>query len=188
MQLFKFMLVLVLSILSNLSFSQDKIDYTPKALTKILQAEGGETKIDELRLADSMFAEIHNGKYFKINSNSNPKAQFIYIGRVNSCRAGGCSIDGSSVLGGFEYFDYFILFDKELTVQQIKVFNYQATKGQEITAKNWLKQFVGYKSGSDLQVGKHIDGISGATVSAHSLTADVVSKTEILEKICNKMN
>ncbi|MBN1985332.1 MAG: FMN-binding protein [Prolixibacteraceae bacterium] len=187
MQSFKFIFIFVLNILSNLSFSQEEIDYTPKTLTKILKSEGEHVKIDELPLADSMFAEIQNGKYFEIHNNSEPTAKFIYIGRVNSCRAGGCSIDESSVLGGFEYFDYFILFDRELTVQQIKVFNYQATKGQEITAKNWLKQFIGYKSGSDLQVGKQIDGISGATVSAHSLTADVVSKTKILEKICSKL-
>ncbi|WP_246222853.1 FMN-binding protein [Maribellus comscasis] len=169
---------------SGLSYAQEEIDYAPKMLMRALKAEN--INYSELQVADSSDFGVQNGKFFSLN-NTNSEINFVYIGRVNSCRAGGCSIDAEQESGGFEFFDYFILFNRNLSIQQIKVFNYQATKGHEITARSWLKQFIGYKGESELLLGKHIDGISGATVSAHSLTADVEYKTGLLRKIHRKL-
>ena len=103
---------------------------------------------------------------------------------MNSCRAGGCS--NSIELPKeeeSEYFDYFIRFDKNKTVKLVKVFNYQATHGQEVTSKGWLKQFIGHDGTGSLQVGKNVDAISGATISVYAITVDVEMKTTLLKKI-----
>lgn len=176
---------LILSLLS-LAFtpSQTDVDYKHKSLLKALKKVGitDMSVITEIVLSDSVNeANPINGKYFLINDTNVSPYKYVYVGRVNSCRAGGCSAtndippDSNS-----EYFDYYILFDTDKTVQAVKVFNYQATHGQEITAKGWLKQFIGHNGSEPLQVDKNIDAISGATISVHAITIDVEMKTEIL--------
>ncbi|MCK4920537.1 MAG: FMN-binding protein [Bacteroidales bacterium] len=51
--------------------------------------------------------------------------------------------------------------------------NYQATHGQEVTSPGWLKQFVGYDGIKSLVVGREIDAISGATISADAITMNL---------------
>lgn len=181
--------ILLLSGLLSLcfTFAQSDVDYKHKVLIKALQKAGitNISAIEEIVIPDSVnLANRINGKYFLIKENNVSKYQYIYVGRVNSCRAGGCSIsveipkDAES-----EYFDYFILFDKVKSVQLVKVFNYQATHGHEITAKGWLKQFIGHDGSESLQVDKNIDAISGATISVYAITFDVEMKTELLKSL-----
>nr|MDA3853565.1 FMN-binding protein [Bacteroidales bacterium] len=117
------------------------------------------------------------GAFFTSDSlDSNCTIKYIYIGRVNSCRTGTCSVDEDLA----EYFDYIILFNTDKSVVQVKVFNYQATHGQEITAKSWLKQFIGYQGQKELKVNKDIDSISGATISTYAITEDINKRSAIL--------
>ena len=176
---------IILSYLSlALTFGQPEVEYRNKSLVKTLQKVGIEdmSLLEEIVLPDSITSSNRiNGKYFLIKDNIVSQYKYIYVGRVNSCRAGGCSINNKIPLdSNSEYFDYYILFDADKTVQTVKVFNYQATHGQEITAKGWLKQFIGYNGSELLQVDKNIDAISGATISVYAITIDVEMKTEIL--------
>lgn len=107
---------------------------------------------------------------------------FVYTGRVFSCSKNGCTVGQSAAsVENAEFFDYFILFDKTKNVTSVVVYNYEATHGQEITAKGWLKQFTGYNGSRNLVVGKNIDSISGATISVNAITDDIARKTSILK-------
>ena len=167
--------------------AQPEVNYQNKTLVKELQKSGitNMDRLEELKPADSVASpDALQGKYFLISESNANDFKYIYIGRVNSCRAGGCSLSGNDpVAGNSEYFDYFILFDTRKTVQFVKVFNYQATHGHEITAKGWLKQFVGHDSSKALQVDKNIDAISGATISVHAITHDIEAKTSLLKRL-----
>lgn len=121
------------------------------------------------------------GKFFSIRENGVAKG-LAYVGRVNSCRSNGCSI-ASTPSGNFEYFDYYAIFDLNFAVRKISVFNYQATHGQEVTAKSWLKQFIGYNGSDRLDVGKNIDAISGATISTTSLTQNIQDVVNRLKQL-----
>ncbi|WP_297090218.1 FMN-binding protein [uncultured Draconibacterium sp.] len=168
-----------------LGMAQTEINYSPKALEKVLQKQGltDFKAIKELTVPNNQVLTTGiNGKYFLITENN--KIAYIYIGRVNSCRGGGCKAQPVFMENReSEYFDYFILFNKDKTVLEIKVFNYQATHGHEITAKGWLKQFVGYNGTKQLKVDKNIDAISGATISVYAITADVENKTALLKEV-----
>lgn len=168
------------------TYAQSDVNYKHKTITKALSKAGvtDMDSIEELVMPDSVFSSNQiNGKYFLIKEENENHFEYIYVGRVNSCRAGGCSVSRDiSSTGSSEYFDYFILFDHKKTVQTVKVFNYQATHGHEITAKGWLKQFIGHNGSEQLQVDKNIDAISGATISVYAITADVEMKTEILKR------
>lgn len=167
-------------------------DSEDKTLRKELQKLSGVEKPDwrELSVPSTLLAPNSlEGKFLVLSPvNANEQKKYIYAGRVNSCRAGGCSNPGLTMnLETSEYFDYLIVFDSNLSVQQVKVYNYQATHGHEVTNKGWLKQFHGYDGSRSLTVGKSIDAISGATVSVYSITDDIQDKTKLLKKLIQEL-
>jgi len=182
---------LVLGLLMGwMGYAQTEVNYQHKTLVKELQKSGitDLARLEELKVADSVVSSgTIQGKYFLITETNAHDFKYIYVGRVNSCRAGGCSISGDATApGASEYFDYFMLFDTHKKVQLVRVFNYQATHGHEITAKGWLKQFIGHDSSGSLQVDKNIDAISGATISVHAITNDIEAKTALLKRMGNQ--
>lgn len=70
-------------------------------------------------------------------------------------------------------FDYLILLDKDYIIAKTKVLIYREDYGGEIGSKRWLKQFIGLKSNQTLKYQKDIIPISGATISAQSMTIAV---------------
>lgn len=122
-----------------------------------------------------------NGKFYQITEKSqNQNLGYVYIGRIFTVRSSG---NRNSSSGSSEYFDYFILYNSAKVVEMVKVFNYQASHGVNITAAGWLKQFVGYQIPKPLEVGKQVDAISGATISVNNITHDIKAKTHILNEI-----
>jgi len=65
----------------------------------------------------------------------------------------------------------------------VKIYNYQASYGQEVTSSNWLKQFKNYTGKEELIVGRNIDAISGATISVDVAAFDIELRTNMLRKI-----
>ncbi len=82
-------------------------------------------------------------------------------------------------------FDYLILLNKNLIIAKIKVLIYREDYGGEIGSKRWLKQFIGKKATDKLKYEKDIIAISGATISANSMTVAInqfLKNLEILHK------
>jgi hypothetical protein len=141
-----------------------------KAIKKIWKVEEYQLLDD---LPDNSNLCVDKGCWLKVVS-GNKNLGMIYIGRVNSCRSGGCSIDPEDDEAlSFEFFDYFLLSNMNGEVLWVKVFNYQATQGHEVMSRGWLNQFKGLKPGTQITLGNEIDGISGATVSASAITGDI---------------
>jgi hypothetical protein len=107
--------------------------------------------------------------------------RYVWAGRVNACRAGGCgqSLPASREIS-HEYFEYLILFNARASILQVEVFQYRATKGHEITSAGWLKQFRKFDGSEPLRVGKEIDAIAGATISVYAITTDVEYRSVLL--------
>lgn len=125
------------------------------------------------------------GNYY-YTDNSHP-VKYIYMGRVNTCRAGGCSsiVTSPTTSNNYESFNYFILFDSTAQVLAVRITEYNASHGHEITVRGWLKQFIGYNGNRELFVGKDIDGIAGATISVYGITNDVTIRTWTLKEHIN---
>ncbi|MDY7396586.1 FMN-binding protein [Aureibaculum sp. 2210JD6-5] len=84
-----------------------------------------------------------------------------------------------------DQFDYLVLFDKELILKKSKVLIYREEYGGEISSKRWLKQFEGKNSSEQLKYEKDIIAISGATISAKSMTVainNLLKTVDILQK------
>lgn len=161
-------------------------DYQSRQLQKDLRKS---LKLDKLEL-NTLFntdKEVDlsalSGQFFVVSGEEKTNLAYVYNGRVFSCRTGGCTHGtAQNPEQESEYFDYYILFDTLGKVTHIRVYNYAATHGQEVTARNWLKQFYGFEGQQTLTVGKDIDAISGATISVYAITADIEYQTKQLHR------
>ena len=175
-------------IIGALLFSSFNIAENGKVF-KVLGKEIGLENIELKPLSinnEKELAQVNKGKFYHLFNNGKAiQNTYVYLGKVNTCRAGGCQITKMTFEeGASEYFEYLILFENE-QVRLVKVLNYAATHGHEICAKSWLKQFKGYNGDSYLNVGKNVDAISGATISVYAITTDVEAKTTILKEYLN---
>ena len=75
--------------------------------------------------------------------------------------------------GKADYFDFIVIFDKDLIVSKVKIVTYREEHGGEVGSKRWLKQFLGKNIDQELKYQKDIAAISGATISARSMTNEV---------------
>jgi len=180
--------IFLLLLLFGNTLAQQDIDFQAKELVRELRRTGDQQI--------SGFSEMTNpglfskqckpkGKFF-VNGNADSDVTYIYVGRVYTCRADGCTLQ-PDIKGGMsaEYFDYFMFFDATLKIKLVRIFNYEASHGHEITARGWLKQFENYDGSKHLEVGKNIDAVSGATISVYGITHDVQLKSEMLRKLLN---
>jgi len=77
---------------------------------------------------------------------------------------------------------FLVFFNLDGKILDSKVIKYRESHGGEISNKNWLVQFKNKDSKSSFDFGKDIDGISGATISAKSISKGI-QKLSILAKI-----
>lgn len=113
--------------------------------------------------------ELGSTNLFKINSN-NQLIGYLYLGEAPSMK---------------RKFDYTILFNTDLTIKKSKVLIYREDYGQQIGSQRWLKQFIGLSEKDKPTYGENIDAVSGATISASSMTnavADVLHSISILKE------
>ncbi len=75
-------------------------------------------------------------------------------------------------MGRYDYFDYLLAFSPDLSVRGLTITVYRSAHGAAICQKKWLSQFEAY-IGEELTLGKEIDAVAGATISATSLVKDI---------------
>ncbi len=78
----------------------------------------------------------------------------------------------TSASGRFDHFDFMIVFNNEFQIVYLKILTYRSQYGAEIMSKKWLKQFYN-KQPAAFNYGNDIQAISGATLSAQSLTQTI---------------
>ncbi len=102
----------------------------------------------------------------------------------HGCKVGGCSAPTETVDDSYEVFDYIIVFDTELNILKVEIENYGGEYGYEICRRSWLKQFNGTQR--KFELGKNIDGVSGATVSASYLINDINQLNQLVAQLKHK--
>ncbi|MEZ4810755.1 MAG: FMN-binding protein [Allomuricauda sp.] len=154
----------------------DKI--SPKLQEKLNNAvqttfEVGEFTLEWIQVDPSLNAdtpaELGGENLFKIKENDNVIG-YAYLGQASSMK---------------NVFDYVVLFNLDLSIKKSKILIYREDYGRQVGSQRWLKQFIGKKSGEGLTYGEDIDAISGATISAKSMTmavSDILESIGILKK------
>lgn len=179
----KHLVIIAVLFIVTTSFGQVTLDDLPKPVTRFLN---NQYKKQEVVLEELKSGKKESDRFYLIQTgDTSTPSGYLHLGTVNTCRMGGCSLAGTPATTDHsgEYFDYLIIFNTDLSVETIQIFNYQASYGHEISARGWLKQFRGFKGETELEPGKNIDVISGATVSVHAITDDVQWKTKLLQEM-----
>ncbi len=128
---------------------------------------------------------LNCGSFFELKEVGGVEVKgVVYVGRVFTCGET-CGSENMVAGAGGEYFDYAIFYDLAGKVERTQVLSYDATRGEEVCAKSWLKQFVGHRAESELRVGREVDAISGATKSVHSMVNDLALRSRQVQLIIN---
>lgn len=117
----------------------------------------------------SLLLEFGKENFYRISDNENQIGYFYY----------------GNALSKVDNFDYLVIFDNELIIKKIKILAYREDYGGEIGSKRWLKQFNDLSKEDTLVYGKDIKAISGATISARSMT---IAINELLQSIAILQN
>lgn len=177
--------------------AQERTNKINKKINKGMEKLWPEKNIEEVKLATDASYEL--ALFFEDNQvkelvENDVTVGYLLFRRGYGCQIGGCgsgayaegatcSADG----GTYETFDYVVFFDEKLTVLKMNVVDYPGDYGYEICSKNWLKQFIGYQ-GNPLRYKADIDGISGATISANSITSDIQDVHKYMRQLINAKN
>ncbi|MBT8328054.1 MAG: FMN-binding protein [Bacteroidia bacterium] len=103
---------------------------------------------------------------------------YSMISRALGCKIGGCD-NPNTDSQSFEQFFFMTAFDAHKNIKKVRVLEYTANHGYQIANKGWLKQF---EKGEKFEVGKNIDGISGATISVKSITQGINNQIKVLKE------
>ena len=123
-----------------------------------------------LEINETLPAKITDTNFYKIN-NDNELLGYYYIGQA---------------YGKADYFDFIVIFDKDLVISKTKILVYREDHGGEVGSKRWLKQFIGKTKEQNLIYQKDIAAISGATISAKSMTNEVNKLLKTVSILYNK--
>ena len=85
--------------------------------------------------------------------------------------------------GQHELIDFATFFDASGKVTRTEVMAYREAYGHEIRRESFRRQFLGRDAKSGYEVGKDIDAISGATISADSMSR-AVRRAAVLLDVC----
>jgi len=135
---------------------QKKVDKEIKAVFKVEDFTLKSVEISNI-LNIKLKTKISDNNFYKIISD-NKLLGFAFVDKAPSKT---------------DQFDYLVLFDKDFIILKAKILIYREDYGNEIGSKRWLKQFIGKTIKDELVYKKDIIAISGATISANSMTVAV---------------
>ncbi len=166
----KYLLILIVAFL-YFSFTlpksaQKKIDKTIAAVWKNEVITKQVVNLSETQKKQISF-NFKNDNLYKL-LNNNKLVGFLFLSRTR---------------GKSDFFDYMIIFKPDLSILIIKLLIYREEYGGEIGSTRWLKQFIGKTNAKEIKFGDDIQNISGATISAKSITFDIKKSTKKLHEL-----
>ena len=82
---------------------------------------------------------------------------------------------------------FLVIFTINGKIRYTQIVKYREPYGGEISSLSWTSQFIGMWKDSEFKVGKTIDGISGATISTHSVTKGIHKLSLLLPYIKSQL-
>jgi len=93
-----------------------------------------------------------------------------------------------NVMGKSQPITFAVLFNADGIIVNSHIVKYREPIGGEVSHKNWLNQFSGRTKDSTYNVGKDIDGISGATISVNAVSRGIQRSALITDYLLNEAN
>ena len=83
---------------------------------------------------------------------------------------------------------FLTIFNNNEEVVNSAIIKYREAYGGEVGSDSWLKQFINYSDTSNYKIGSGISGISGATISVHSVSKGIHKLSIIIKDIINEFD
>ncbi|WP_111708605.1 FMN-binding protein [Lutibacter citreus] len=143
-----------------------------KEIKEVFEIENFNKEIVEIPIEvnSSLPVKISETNFYKLTANQE------YIGYYYFGQA----------YGKADFFDFIVILNKDLIVSKVKIITYREDHGGEVGSKRWLKQFIGTDYNQELKYQKDIAAISGATISAKSMTNQVNRFLKTISMLHNK--
>ena len=109
----------------------------------------------------------------------------IFVAMASDSSLGYAVID--DVKGKDQFITYLVAVGRNLTVKDLEILSYRESYGGEVRYKSWQKQFYGKSADDNLRPGKEIKNISGATISARSVTLGVRKILSLLQVVRDRL-
>ena len=68
---------------------------------------------------------------------------------------------------------FLTIFNSNKQLTNTSIIKYREAYGGEVGSRSWLNQFINYSDTSNYKIGNGISGISGATISVHSVSKGI---------------
>ena len=78
---------------------------------------------------------------------------------------------------------FLTIFNENQEVVDAAIIKYREAYGGEVGRRSWLNQFINYSDTSNYKIGDGISGISGATISVHSVSKGIRKLSLIINDI-----
>ena len=92
-----------------------------------------------------------------------------------------------NVIGKSMPITFMVILNLDGEIANVNVIKYREAYGSEIGSKSWLQQFINFNNNSDYNIGKDIDGISGATISVKSISKGMKKITTLYPLIQSQL-
>ena len=83
---------------------------------------------------------------------------------------------------------FLTIFNSDLNLEHSSIIKYREAYGGEVGSRSGLDQFSAYNDTSDYSVGSSISGISGATISVHSVSKGIRKLSMLIDEIIRDYN
>ena len=92
-----------------------------------------------------------------------------------------------NVIGKSMPITFMVILNIDGDIINANVIKYREAYGSEVGNKGWLQQFINLNNNSDYNIGKEIDGISGATISVKSMSKGIQKITTLYALIHHQL-
>jgi|WetSurMetagenome_2_1015567.scaffolds.fasta_scaffold485864_2 hypothetical protein len=178
--LHQFLFALALLLPGHMRTSQRELDLAGESIHRVF---GGIDHIERLSLAltrgelDSLCATTGFAQHDSLVE--------ILLPMEGKTVVGYAIID--NVPGKDQPITYLVQFSRDLEVRDVVILAYRESYGGEIRNSSWLEQFRQKKPGDALRPGREIRNITGATISARSVTHGVGRILALLKTISHRL-
>ena len=169
-------LILILSIILSLAFSSEIKDKTIQVINDFYNQQ--DIQIDEFKFSISkkIKKEIQNKVKQKFYRN-----QIYYWTIKIDDKIHYALMDNT--IGKTMPITFLVIFNENQEVIHSSIIKYREAYGGEVAGESWLDQFTNYTDTSNYKVGKAISGISGASISVHSVSKGIKKLSILIHQI-----
>ena len=88
-----------------------------------------------------------------------------------------------SIIFKTNIFDYYVLYNTQVEILNIKLLAYRQRHRFKICNKCWLIQFIGINIASEFEYNINLEAISGSTIYVNSIKSSIYQNTQYLKKL-----